>query len=46
LTGSRFDWAAAQGIAAVDVELRNHTDTDFEINLEILKVFLGWEPRK
>ncbi len=43
-TGQMIDWASAQGIAAVDVELRNHVDTDFEINLEVLRAFLGWEP--
>lgn len=42
-TGQLVDWASSQGITAVDVELRNHTDTDFEINLEILRVFLTWE---
>lgn len=42
-TGQLVDWASLQGITAVDVELRNHTDTDFEINLEILRVFLTWE---
>lgn len=43
-TGQLIDWASAQGIAAVDVELSNHSDTDFEINLEILKVFLARVP--
>lgn len=43
-TGQLIDWASSQGIAAVDVELSNHTDTDFEINLEILRVFLSWKP--
>lgn len=42
-TGQLVDWASTHGIPAVDVELRNHTDTDFEINLEILRVFLNWE---
>jgi len=41
-TGQLIDWASAQGIPAVDVELRNHIDTDFEINLEVLRVFLNW----
>jgi hypothetical protein len=45
-TGQLIDWASAQGIAAVDVELSNHTETDFEFNLEILKTFLAWEPEK
>lgn len=42
-TGQLIDWASAQSVAAVDVELRNHIDTDFEINLEILRVFLNFE---
>lgn len=41
-TGQFIDWASAQGIAAVDVELTDHTHTDFDINLGILKVFLNW----
>jgi hypothetical protein len=41
-TGQFTDWAALQGIAAVDVELNNHRDTDFEINLRVLKAFLEW----
>lgn len=45
-TGQMIDWASAQGIAAVDVELSNHTETDFEVNLEILRVFLNWEPEE
>jgi len=42
-TGQLIDWASTQGIAAVDVELSNHTDTDLEINLRILKVFLNYQ---
>jgi hypothetical protein len=41
-TGQFSDWAADQGIAAVDVELTNHRDTDFETNLRLLEVFLRW----
>lgn len=41
-TGTLADWASEKGIAAVDVELTNHTDTDFYINLEVLKAFLEW----
>jgi hypothetical protein len=41
-TGTLPDWAAAAGIAAVDLELHNHVETDFDENLEILKVFLAW----
>jgi hypothetical protein len=42
-TGAFVDWAANQGIAALDVELRDHFDTDFSINLKILDVFLHWQ---
>lgn len=43
-TGQFTDWAAENGIAAIDVELTNHTDTDFEINLRVLQAFLNWRP--
>jgi predicted deacylase len=43
-SGQFTDWAAAQGIAAVDIELRTHYDLDYEINLKVLKVFLEWRP--
>lgn len=43
-TGQFADWAVSQGIPAVDVELTNHTDTDFEINVEVLGTFLHWRP--
>lgn len=42
-TGNLTDWAASKGIAAVDIELSNHTNTDFEQNLTVLKVFLNWK---
>lgn len=45
-TGQLTDWAANHNIAAVDIELTNHEDTDFYINLEILAVFLNWEQVK
>lgn len=41
-TGQLVDWISDQGIAGVDVELTNHQDTDFELNLAILSVFLDW----
>ncbi len=41
-TGTLADWAASEGIAAVDLELHTHYFTDFEENLEILKEFLNW----
>lgn len=43
-TGQFSDWAADLGLAALDVELTNHRDTDFEHNLRILEVFLNWRP--
>lgn len=42
-TGQLADWAVLHNIPAVDVELTNHYDTDFEINLRILTAFLTWE---
>jgi hypothetical protein len=41
-TGNMVDWASTLGIAALDIELSDHTHTDFDINLQILKVFLNW----
>jgi protein MpaA len=44
-TGTLADWAVENGVgAAVDMELRNHRDTDFEENLEALQVFLNFQP--
>ena len=43
-TGQLIDWASAQGIAAVDIELTDHENTDFEQNLLILDKFLQWTP--
>lgn len=43
-TGQFVDWVSDQGIAGIDIELHNHQDTDFEINLAILSVFLDWTP--
>jgi predicted deacylase len=42
-TGQLIDWAANNGIAAVDIELHNHRDTDLEVNLAVLQAFLTWE---
>jgi predicted deacylase len=41
-TGQLADWAADNGVAAIDIELTNHRDTDFEQNLKILNAFLSW----
>jgi hypothetical protein len=43
-TGQFSDWAADLGLAALDIELTNHRDTDFTQNLRILDVFLNWRP--
>lgn len=43
ITGNLTDWASAQGIAAIDIELTNHRDTDFEQNLAVLRTFLNWK---
>ncbi len=41
-TGQMVDWASLHGIAAVDLELSNHRDTDFAINLGLLQALLAW----
>jgi len=41
-TGAFTDWADEIGIAALDVELTDHTNTDYEMNLKVLNVFLNW----
>ncbi len=44
-TGNLTDWAAnTRGIPAIDIELTNHRDTDFEQNLRVLGVFISWNP--
>jgi murein peptide amidase A len=43
-TGMFTDWASDHGIPAVDVELTNHRDTDFNQNLKALEVLLAWGP--
>lgn len=42
-SGQLIDWASQEGIAAVDIELTNHTDTNFEQNLTVLSTFLDWK---
>jgi len=44
MSGALVDWASAQGIAALDIELTDHEHTDFQQNLEILNVLLNWQP--
>ncbi|MBV6394560.1 MAG: hypothetical protein HFACDABA_00126 [Anaerolineales bacterium] len=41
-SGTLADYAVALGIAAVDMELTNHRDTDFDINLRVLETLLTW----
>jgi len=41
-TGQFADWSALQGIAAVDLELTDHENTDFEQNLGVLTALLAW----
>lgn len=41
-TGTLADYAVSQGIAAVDMELTNHKDTDFEMNLKTLNVLVNF----
>lgn len=43
-TGQFADWAAAQGMAAVDIELSTHDSLDLWVNLEVLRTFLAFEP--
>lgn len=44
-TGTLADWAVEYGVgAAVDMELRDHRNTDFAQNLKALKVFLNFIP--
>ena len=44
-TGTLADWAVENGVdAAVDMELTNHRDTDFNQNLKALRAFLTWVP--
>jgi len=43
-SGNLTDWAAnTRGIPSIDIELSNHYDTDFELNLRVLQAFLTWE---
>lgn len=44
-TGTLADWAVENGVsAAVDMELTNHKDTDFDKNLKALNVLLNFIP--
>jgi g-D-glutamyl-meso-diaminopimelate peptidase len=41
-TGDFTDWADKKGVAALNIELTDHSHTDYEMNLKILNVFLNW----
>ena len=41
-SGTLADYAVSKGIAAVDLELTNHFDTDFDQNLDVLNVLLNF----
>jgi predicted deacylase len=43
-SGTLADYAVSKGIAAVDLELTNHFDSDFDKNLAILNVLLNFVP--
>jgi len=42
--GEMVDWSAANGIAAVDIELSTHYNLDVDINQRVLYTFLNWQP--
>lgn len=42
MTGSLADWAAGQGVPAIDVELSDHYRTEFETNLKLVLALLQW----
>lgn len=43
-SGEMVDWAAANGIAAVDIELSTHYNLDTIINQRVIHAFLNWQP--
>jgi predicted deacylase len=43
-SGTLADYAVSAGIAAVDLELTNHYDTDLDQNLQVLDVLLHFAP--
>jgi predicted deacylase len=43
-SGTLADYAVSTGAAAVDMELTNHFDTDFDQNLQVLDVLLNFAP--
>jgi hypothetical protein len=43
-SGTLADYAVSTGMAAVDLELTNHIETDFDQNLQVLNVLLNFAP--
>ena len=43
-SGTLADYAVSTGIPAVDLELSNHIDTEFDVNLNILDILLTFQP--
>ncbi len=41
-TGTLADYAVSVGVAAVDMELTNHQNTDFAMNLQVLNVLVNF----
>jgi hypothetical protein len=44
MTGSLVDWVYTTGAAAVDLELSNHWETEFDINLLLVNALMKWLP--
>lgn len=42
-TGQLIDWASQQSIPSLDIELSTHSSIDWEVNLQVLNVFLGFD---
>lgn len=43
-TGDAIDYLSTQGIAAIEIELTNHEDIEWERNLPGILAFLDWTP--
>lgn len=43
-SGTLVDWALKHSIIGVDLELQDHSNTDFTINLKVLDLLLTWSP--
>jgi hypothetical protein len=42
-TGDAIDWMSTQGITAIEVELTNHDDPEWERNIKGIIAFLNWK---